>query len=166
VFKQGFAATAAAAASGRVRKVHRYEPWGRCTGSCGFGPSRKMTPHFLHAGPDHAEAVKVTELILAIYHDFGFDDVRIKFSDRPPKRLGSDEIWDNAESGAAPGAAAAGDRNPPKPRRRGLLRTEVGVRAAGCHRRTGSAALCRWTSISRCAWARSMSVRTAKSTRR
>ena len=44
------------------------------------------------------EAVKITQLILSIYRDFGFDDVRIKFSDRPAKRVGSDEVWDKAES--------------------------------------------------------------------
>jgi threonyl-tRNA synthetase len=55
-----------------------------------------------------AEAVGVTELILSIYRDFGFDDVRIKFSDRPPKRVGSDEVWDQAESALRQASAAAG----------------------------------------------------------
>jgi threonyl-tRNA synthetase len=55
-----------------------------------------------------AEAVKVTELILSIYRDFGFDDVRIKFSDRPAKRVGSDEIWDKAESALRQACEAAG----------------------------------------------------------
>jgi threonyl-tRNA synthetase len=34
---------------------------------------------------------------MGIYKDFGFDDVRVKFSDRPEKRIGSDEVWDAAE---------------------------------------------------------------------
>jgi threonyl-tRNA synthetase len=55
-----------------------------------------------------AEAVKITELILSIYRDFGFEDVRIKFSDRPAKRVGSDEIWDNAESALRQASDAAG----------------------------------------------------------
>ena len=45
---------------------------------------------------------------MSIYRDFGFDDVRIKFSDRPAKRVGSDEIWDQAESALRQAAAAAG----------------------------------------------------------
>jgi threonyl-tRNA synthetase len=40
----------------------------------------------------------MTKLILQLYSDFGFDDVRIKFSDRPPKRVGADEVWDQAET--------------------------------------------------------------------
>ena len=40
----------------------------------------------------------VCQLILDIYSEFGFDDVRIKFSDRPDKRIGSDEIWDKSEA--------------------------------------------------------------------
>jgi threonyl-tRNA synthetase len=55
-----------------------------------------------------AEAVKVTELILSIYRDFGFNDVRIKFSDRPAKRVGSDEVWDIYEGALKQAAAAAG----------------------------------------------------------
>src|SRR5207244_5576834 len=45
---------------------------------------------------------------LSIYRDFGFTDVRIKFSDRPPKRVGSDEVWDKAEAALRQAAAAAG----------------------------------------------------------
>jgi threonyl-tRNA synthetase len=63
---------------------------------------------FCTPGQITEEAVKVTELILSIYRDFGFDDVRIKFSDRPAKRVGSDEIWDQAESALRQAAAAAG----------------------------------------------------------
>ena len=50
----------------------------------------------------------MTRLILDIYRDFGFDDVRIKFSDRPAKRVGSDEVWDKAEAALKAAAAAAG----------------------------------------------------------
>jgi threonyl-tRNA synthetase len=55
-----------------------------------------------------AEAVKVTELILSIYRDFGFDDVHIKYSDRPERRVGSDEIWDKAEAALKAATDAAG----------------------------------------------------------
>jgi threonyl-tRNA synthetase len=54
------------------------------------------------------ESVKVTRLILDIYKDFGFDDVRIKFSDRPPKRVGEDAVWDQAEEALKAAARAAG----------------------------------------------------------
>ncbi|MEA2938094.1 MAG: threonyl-tRNA synthetase, partial [Alphaproteobacteria bacterium] len=44
------------------------------------------------------EALKVNDMILSIYEDFGFPDVRIKFSDRPEKRIGEDAVWDKAEA--------------------------------------------------------------------
>jgi len=44
------------------------------------------------------EAGHVCRLLLDIYRDFGFDDVIMKLADRPPKRVGSDEVWDKAES--------------------------------------------------------------------
>jgi len=50
----------------------------------------------------------MTQLILDIYKDFGFEDVRIKFSDRPPKRVGSDQVWDKAEAALKEAARAAG----------------------------------------------------------
>jgi threonyl-tRNA synthetase len=45
---------------------------------------------------------------LDIYRDFGFDDLRIKFADRPAKRVGSDEVWDNAENALIAASGAAG----------------------------------------------------------
>ena len=50
----------------------------------------------------------ITRLILDIYRDFGFEDVRIKFADRPPKRVGSDDIWDRAEGALRAASDAAG----------------------------------------------------------
>ncbi len=44
-----------------------------------------------------AEAIACCKLLLSIYRDFGFDDVEIKFADRPPVRVGSDAVWDRAE---------------------------------------------------------------------
>jgi threonyl-tRNA synthetase len=43
------------------------------------------------------EAVEFCRLLLSIYRDFGFDDVEVKFADRPEKRIGSDAVWDRAE---------------------------------------------------------------------
>ncbi len=90
-------------------KVHRYEPSGALHGLMRVRAFTQDDAH-IFCTPEQItdEAVKVTELILSIYRDFGFDDVRIKFSDRPPKRVGSDEIWDKAESALRQAAAAAG----------------------------------------------------------
>jgi threonyl-tRNA synthetase len=45
------------------------------------------------------ECLNMTKLIINVYKDFGFTDVRLKFADRPDKRIGSDETWDKAEAG-------------------------------------------------------------------
>ena len=48
------------------------------------------------------------DLLMAIYKDLGFDEVRVKFSDRPPVRAGSDATWDKAEKALSEATAAAG----------------------------------------------------------
>ena len=90
-------------------KVHRYEPSGALHGLMRVRAFTQDDAH-VFCTPEQltSEAVKITELILSIYRDFGFDDVRIKFSDRPPKRVGSDEVWDQAESALRQAAQAAG----------------------------------------------------------
>jgi threonyl-tRNA synthetase len=90
-------------------KVHRYEPSGALHGLMRVRAFTQDDAH-IFCTPDQltAEAVKVTELILSIYRDFGFTDVRIKFSDRPAKRVGSDEVWDQAESALRQASEAAG----------------------------------------------------------
>jgi threonyl-tRNA synthetase len=90
-------------------KVHRYEPSGALHGLMRVRAFTQDDAH-VFCTPEQltSEAVKITELILSIYRDFGFDDVRIKFSDRPPKRVGSDEVWDQAESALRQAAEAAG----------------------------------------------------------
>ncbi len=54
------------------------------------------------------ESVAFVELLRSVYRDFGFEDVRVKFSDRPPTRAGSDEVWDQAESALWEAVRAAG----------------------------------------------------------
>jgi threonyl-tRNA synthetase len=54
------------------------------------------------------ETIGFTGLLLEVYRDFGFDDVRIKFSDRPPQRAGSDEVWDRAEAALREAVEATG----------------------------------------------------------
>jgi len=90
-------------------KVHRYEPSGALHGLMRVRAFTQDDAH-VFCTPDQltSEAVKITELILSIYRDFGFDDVRIKFSDRPAKRVGSDEVWDKAEDALRRASAAAG----------------------------------------------------------
>jgi threonyl-tRNA synthetase len=90
-------------------KVHRYEPSGALHGLMRVRAFTQDDAH-IFCTPDQIteEAVKVTELILSIYRDFGFNDVRIKFSDRPPKRVGSDEVWDKAEAALRQASEAAG----------------------------------------------------------
>jgi threonyl-tRNA synthetase len=55
-----------------------------------------------------AEALAMNDLILSIYEDFGFPDVRIKFSDRPDKRIGEDAVWDKAEAALMAALEASG----------------------------------------------------------
>jgi len=54
------------------------------------------------------EVLAVNDLILSIYEDFGFDDVHIKFSDRPEKRIGEDAVWDKAEAALMQALEASG----------------------------------------------------------
>ncbi len=90
-------------------KVHRYEPSGALHGLMRVRAFTQDDAH-LFITPDQitAESVAVTQLILDIYKDFGFDDVRIKFSDRPAKRVGEDAVWDHAETALKAAATAAG----------------------------------------------------------
>jgi threonyl-tRNA synthetase len=90
-------------------KVHRYEPSGALHGLMRVRAFTQDDAHiFCTAEQITAESVAVTQLILDVYKDFGFDDVRIKFSDRPSKRVGADEIWDQAEVALKQAARAAG----------------------------------------------------------
>jgi threonyl-tRNA synthetase len=80
-------------------KVHRYEPSGALHGLMRVRAFTQDDGHsFCAMSQLLEESMGMTQLILKLYSDFGFEDVRIKFSDRPPKRVGSDEVWDQAES--------------------------------------------------------------------
>ncbi len=85
-------------------RVHRYEPSGALHGLMRVRAFMQDDAH-IFCTPDQTEAECriVVALILDIYRDFGFEDVRILFSDRPAKRIGSDEVWDQLE-GALRGA--------------------------------------------------------------
>ncbi len=79
-------------------KVHRYEPSGALHGLMRVRHFTQDDAH-IYCTEDQMEqeCIDVIELILDIYKDFGFEDVVIKFSDRPDNRIGSDEIWDKLE---------------------------------------------------------------------
>jgi threonyl-tRNA synthetase len=90
-------------------KVHRYEPSGALHGLMRVRAFTMDDGHvFVTEEQITEESVAITKLILDIYRDFGFEDVAIKFADRPPKRVGSDDIWDRAEAALKSAAAAAG----------------------------------------------------------
>jgi threonyl-tRNA synthetase len=89
-------------------KVHRYEPSGALHGLMRVRAFTQDDAHiFCTEEQITAESLQVTDLILSIYRDFGFDDVRIKYSDRPPKRVGADAVWDRAEAALRAAAEAA-----------------------------------------------------------
>jgi len=80
-------------------KVHRYEPSGSLHGLMRVRSFTQDDAH-IFCTPEQLqqECRTVVALIMDIYKDFGFENVRIKFSDRPEKRIGSDEVWDFLES--------------------------------------------------------------------
>jgi len=90
-------------------KVHRFEPSGALHGLMRVRAFTQDDAHIFVTEQQIAEEVlAVNNLILSIYQDFGFDDVRIKFSDRPEKRIGEDAVWDKAEAALMQALEASG----------------------------------------------------------
>ena len=80
-------------------KVHRYEPSGALHGLMRVRAFTQDDAHiFCTEDQITEESLVVTDLILKIYKDLGFEKVILKYSDRPDVRVGSDEIWDKAET--------------------------------------------------------------------
>ena len=80
-------------------KVHRYEPSGALHGLMRVRHFTQDDAHIYCTKEQmEQECVDVVALVLDIYKDFGFEDVLIKLSTRPEKRIGSDEVWDELES--------------------------------------------------------------------
>ena len=80
-------------------KVHRYEPSGALHGLMRVRAFTQDDAHiFCTEDQITAETGAVCNLLLGIYRDTGFDDVVIKFADRPERRVGEDAVWDRAES--------------------------------------------------------------------
>jgi threonyl-tRNA synthetase len=94
---------------GEFGKVHRYEPSGALHGLMRVRAFTQDDAHvFITEHQIAAEALAMNDLILSIYEDFGFADVRIKFSDRPEKRIGDDAVWDKAEAALLKALEASG----------------------------------------------------------
>jgi threonyl-tRNA synthetase len=90
-------------------KVHRFEPSGALHGLMRVRAFTQDDAHvFISESQIAEEALKMNDLILSIYDDFGFSDVRIKFSDRPEKRIGEDAVWDKAEAALMAALKASG----------------------------------------------------------
>jgi len=90
-------------------KVHRYEPSGALHGLMRVRAFTQDDAHiFCTEDQITTESKNVCDLILSIYKDFGFENVRINYSDRPKKRVGSDDIWDKAEKALMDAAEATG----------------------------------------------------------
>jgi threonyl-tRNA synthetase len=90
-------------------KCHRYEPSGALHGMMRVRAFTQDDAH-IFCTPEQitSESIKVCELILGIYHSFGFEDVRIKFADRPEVRVGDDAVWDQAEAALQEALQVAG----------------------------------------------------------
>ncbi|MBV9218476.1 MAG: threonine--tRNA ligase, partial [Methylobacteriaceae bacterium] len=82
--------------------VHRYEPSGALHGLMRVRAFTQDDAHvFVTEQQIRAESIKVNDLILSIYEDFGFHDIVVKLATRPDRRVGSEELWDNAEAALA-----------------------------------------------------------------
>ena len=80
-------------------KVHRYEPSGALHGLLRVRAFTQDDAHiFCLEDQITSECLEVTNLILDIYKDLGFENVILKYADRPEVRVGEDEVWDKAEA--------------------------------------------------------------------
>ena len=88
---------------------HRNEPSGALHGIMRVRAFTQDDAHiFCTEDQINSETISFCNLLLDVYRDFGFVDVRVKFSDRPEVRAGSDETWDKAEAALRDATAAAG----------------------------------------------------------
>ena len=88
---------------------HRNEPSGALHGLMRVRAFTQDDAHiFCTEDQINGETVAFCRLLQAVYRDFGFTDVKVKFSDRPLKRAGSDETWDKAEGALKSAVEAAG----------------------------------------------------------
>jgi len=90
-------------------KVHRFEPSGALHGIMRVRHFTQDDAHtFCTEDQLKDECLELNRMILAIYKDFGFENVHIKLATRPEKRVGADEVWDRAEAALIDAMQAAG----------------------------------------------------------
>lgn len=88
---------------------HRNEPSGALHGIMRVRGFTQDDAHiFCTEDQITSETVAFCELLKEVYKDFGFSEISVKFSDRPAKRAGTDEIWDKAEGALKSAVEAAG----------------------------------------------------------
>ena len=88
---------------------HRNEPSGALHGLMRVRAFTQDDAHiFCTESQIGEETVAFCELLMSVYRDFGFAEVRVKFSDRPAQRAGSDETWDRAEAALRASLEATG----------------------------------------------------------
>ncbi|AQX28070.1 MULTISPECIES: threonine--tRNA ligase [unclassified Bartonella] len=79
--------------------VHRYEPSGSLHGLMRVRSFTQDDAHIFCTEEQLAdECLNINDLILSTYADFGFEEISLKLSTRPEKRVGSDKLWDHAEN--------------------------------------------------------------------
>ncbi|MES2605128.1 MAG: threonine--tRNA ligase [Pseudomonadota bacterium] len=77
---------------------HRYEPSGSMHGLMRVRSFTQDDGHIFCAESQiQSEVADFINLVYAVYQDFGFNEIILRLSTRPPKRVGSDEVWDRAE---------------------------------------------------------------------
>ncbi len=88
---------------------HRNEPSGALHGLMRVRAFTQDDAHiFCTEDQITAETKDFCDLLMSMYHDLGFDDVTVKFADRPETRAGSDAVWDKAEKALKDATEAAG----------------------------------------------------------
>ncbi len=88
---------------------HRNEPSGALHGLMRVRAFTQDDAHiFCTEDQITSETEEFCDLLMSIYRDFGFEDVTVKFSDRPPVRAGEDAVWDKAEAALLEATTAAG----------------------------------------------------------
>ena len=88
---------------------HRNEPSGALHGIMRVRAFTQDDAHiFCEEDQINSETIKFCNLLTSVYKDFGFEDVKVKFSTRPEVRAGSDEVWDKAEKALEDAVKAAG----------------------------------------------------------
>jgi threonyl-tRNA synthetase len=88
---------------------HRNEPSGALHGIMRVRAFTQDDAHIFCADDQiTAESIKFCDLLRAVYRDFGFEEVVVKFSDRPAVRAGTDAVWDRAENALRIAVEAAG----------------------------------------------------------